>query len=177
MLELVEKSTSYSDLHINEENVEELIIDLVDNYKPISKARDVQLSLNCDVQSSFRLDNEKFKLIFSNLISNAIKYSKKGDSVKISVNQFISNEEHGQSMLYFSVKDNGMGIPREDLPYLFIDSKRIQRQGMQEDINTGIGLPLVKKFIELHDGGIKVDTEEGKGTTFHVVLPEQEAAN
>ncbi len=176
--ELMENSLAQNEskLHLDEENVEELINDLIDIYKPLSKAKNIQLTLNCDVQNTFRLDNEKFKLILSNLISNAIKFSKMGDSVEINVNQFSSNEEHGQSMLHISVKDTGIGIPRDFLPTLFIRSKKHQRQGTQGEISTGIGLPLVKKFIELHDGGIKVDTEEGKGTTFHVVLPEQKAA-
>lgn len=176
--ELMESALVQSEnkLHVDEVDVDELMTDLIDIYTPLAKAKSIQLTLHCEAPAPFRLDNEKFKLILSNLISNAIKFSGKGDVVDVNVNLF-SNAEDKQNMLHISVKDTGIGIPEEFLPDLFIKKKKHQRQGTQGEISTGIGLPLVKRFVELHNGGIKVATEEGKGTTFHVVLPEQDTDN
>lgn len=176
--ELMENTLAQNDsiLHVDEADVDELIADLVDIYTPLAKAKGIELTRDCNASASFRLDDEKFEFILSNLISNAIKFSEKGGRVEIKANLF-SGTKNKQNMLHISVKDTGMGIPEEFLPDIFVKKKKHRRLGTQGEISTGIGLPLVKKFVELHAGGIKVDTEAGKGTTFHVVLPEQDAAD
>lgn len=158
-----------NELHLDETAIEELIKDLIHIYTPLAKAKGVDIKLDCNTSSPFILDNEKFKLILSNLISNALKFSSINDTITITAN----TTENKQKVLHCSVKDTGIGIPEDFIPTLFQKNREQQRQGTQGEISTGIGLPLVKHLIDLHGGGIKVKTEEGRGTTFHVVIPEQ----
>lgn len=156
-------------LHIDDVNIEALIKDLIHIYNPLAKAKKVELNVSCEANSTFKLDNEKFKLILSNLISNALKFSDKGDSITIHA-EVLRDENR---LLKCSVKDTGIGIPEEFMSTLFKSQKKNQRQGTQGEISTGMGLPLVKQFVDLHKGDIKIDSEEGKGTVFEIVLPEQ----
>lgn len=161
-----------SKLHIEEVVIEDLIEDLIHIYAPLAKAKDIEIQVSHDTSTVFKIDDEKLKLILSNLISNALKFSRKGDVIRVKSTIF-SKIENKLQTLHCSVSDTGMGIPKNFIPTLFTKSKKHQRQGTQGEISTGMGLPIVKQFVDLHGGGIKVDTEEGKGTTFHVVIPEQ----
>jgi signal transduction histidine kinase len=100
--------------------------------------------------------------IFSNLLSNAIKYSPSGSAVyfKLAIEDNIAT---------FEVQDSGIGIPPKDLPRLF---ESFHRASNVRDISgTGLGLAIVKNSVDLHGGKITVQSEEGLGTTFTVLLP------
>jgi signal transduction histidine kinase len=160
-----------TELIVDETEVDELIEDLILIYTPLAEAKKIKIITNLDTSENFRLDTEKFKLIVSNLISNAMKFSQKGDTITIDVNVV---EEDNERKLHCSVADTGIGIPDDFLSSLFVKNKKHQRQGTQGEISTGLGLPIVKQFVELHGGNIKVDTEVDEGATFHISIPEQE---
>ncbi|MEX2604110.1 MAG: GAF domain-containing sensor histidine kinase [Gracilimonas sp.] len=162
-----------SKLHIDEVKINELIEDLIHIYTPLAKAKHIDIKLDCDTPGSFKLDNEKFKLILSNLISNALKFCNKEDTIQVKAT-ILTNSNSKSKTLHTSVTDTGIGIPEDFVPELFTKNKKHQRQGTQGEISSGMGLPIVKQFVELHGGGIKINTEDGKGTTFHIVIPEQE---
>lgn len=169
--ELVSNSIEDGDsrLLIDEVQVDELIHDLTLIYTPLAKTKQVDIETNLKITELFRLDNEKFKLIMSNLISNALKFSSSGDTITIEA-KIIGTEDR---VLYCSVSDTGIGIPEEYIAGLFTKNNKHRRSGTQGEISTGLGLPLVKQFVELHDGGVKVETEEGVGSTFFVTIPEK----
>ena len=107
-------------------------------------------------------DAKKLEQVFTNLLSNAVKYAP--DSPRIEVCLAASG---GQMVV--SVRDQGLGIPADDLPRLF---QRYFRARTATGIaGTGIGLNLVKRFVELHGGAIEVESVEGEGSTFTVRLP------
>ena len=131
-------------------------------------------------------DSAKLKQILQNLIDNAIKFTEKG-SVTISANiRYEATGERQQeegllaphpsrlsphAFVEFKVADTGIGIPKEDLPYIFekfhqVDSSETRRYG-----GVGIGLYIVKKFTELLGGMVEVESELGKGSTFTVTVP------
>lgn len=168
--ELVSNSLDQGDarLIIDEVKIDELIEDLILIYTPLAKTKQVDITTQFKVNGVFRLDDEKFKLIISNLISNALKFSSAGDTITVKA-EIIKAENR---VLYCSVSDTGIGIPDEYIPRLFTKNKKHQRAGTQGEISTGLGLPLVKQFVELHGGGVKVETEEGVGSTFYVTIPE-----
>ncbi|MDM8515862.1 response regulator [Desulfobacterales bacterium HSG16] len=102
--------------------------------------------------------------VFSNLITNAIKYSPSGSHITISAS--IENE-----YLRVSVKDTGFGIPEEDQPRIFERFYRVKNEKTRMITGTGLGLPIVKNIVESHEGMIQMESTPGSGTAFHVYLP------
>ncbi len=108
------------------------------------------------------LDEKILHHILSNLLSNAAKYSP-----QLSTIDLLINEENNQ--LIFQVKDRGIGIPESDQPYLFQSFHRASNVGKIS--GTGLGLNIVKKYVEIHGGNITFESEVGLGTTFTVTIP------
>lgn len=159
-----------SKLLLDEVELEDLIQDLIHIYKPSAESKNIKLTTAINYSEPFSLDNEKFKLILSNLINNAIKFSEAGDTVSVEVN--VAEDDDGDRTLHCIVSDTGLGIPEDFLPNLFEKNKKHQRQGTNGEISTGMGLPIVKQFVDLHNGDVKVESKIGEGTTFYITLPE-----
>ncbi|MCB1204657.1 MAG: HAMP domain-containing histidine kinase [Verrucomicrobiae bacterium] len=108
------------------------------------------------------LDENLFRLMLGNLVSNAVKYSPEGGPVHVSV----SREE---DRIELKISDQGIGIPEADQPRLFEAFHRATNVG--EISGTGLGLLLVKRCVEMHGGSITFTSRPGNGTTFRIVLP------
>jgi light-regulated signal transduction histidine kinase (bacteriophytochrome) len=105
----------------------------------------------------------ELKLLFQNLISNSIKFQKPGIAPKIDIT---ANKENGY--WHFSFRDNGIGIEKQYQQRIFIIFQRLHNRSEYE--GSGIGLAHCKKIVELHGGKIWVESEAGKGSTFHFTL-------
>jgi len=99
-----------------------------------------------------------------NLLTNAIKFSEQGDSVTIS-------SRNTEREIVVSVRDHGPGIDEEDIPELFEKFQQIDGGSSREKDGLGIGLKLVKHYVELHGGRVWVTSEKGAGSIFHFSLP------
>jgi signal transduction histidine kinase len=111
------------------------------------------------------IDADKMEEVFQNLISNAIKFSKEGSVIKVAM------KSDGISEINFAVKDNGIGIPKEEIPYIF---EKMYRASNSKNISvkgTGLGLYITSHIIRAHGGKIKVESVLGEGTTFRIRLP------
>lgn len=115
------------------------------------------------------VDQTHFQEIISNLISNAIKYTKEG-TVRVDV---AGDEEH----VYVSVKDSGIGIPAEDIPHLFQKFYRVDNTDTREIGGTGLGLYLARRLAEAMDGHLHVDSTYGQGSTFTLDVPRVKKEN
>ncbi|MBD2299856.1 ATP-binding protein [Nostoc sp. FACHB-190] len=113
-----------------------------------------------------KLDEKLLYSILSNLLSNAMKYSSPEESIFLT----LSCEPH---TIFFQVKDNGIGIPSEFQQHLFLPFHRANNVG--KVVGSGLGLAVVKKCLEIHNGEIYLDSKVGEGTSFTVKLPQQEA--
>lgn len=114
------------------------------------------------------MDGEKMGLALANIIDNAIKYTPVGGRIDFSISQ-----ERG--LIKIVVQDSGIGIPKSQKGRLFTKFFRADNAvGVQTD-GTGLGLYMVKKIIDRHNGKITVDSAEGKGSTFIITIPEQSA--
>ncbi|MCX8031741.1 MAG: cell wall metabolism sensor histidine kinase WalK [Thermodesulfovibrionales bacterium] len=109
-------------------------------------------------------DKNKIAQVIINLLSNAIKYSRDGGKIYIEV----KGKSEGA---YIKIKDDGMGIPKKDLPYIFERFYRVDQSRNKETGGAGIGLSIVKRIIEMHKGEISVNSELNKGTEFIIKLP------
>lgn len=108
-------------------------------------------------------DPKQLERVFVNLLSNAIKYSPNGSSITLSV-----GKQEGKAAV--QIRDNGYGIPAEELPFIFERFRRVQKHAGISS-GTGLGLAIAKAIVEAHDGQITVRSEEDSGTTFWVTLP------
>jgi PAS domain S-box-containing protein len=109
-----------------------------------------------------QLDEKLLRQIIGNLLSNALKYSKPGSTIYFE----LDCQANGT---IFKVRDQGIGIPAEDLPFLFEVFHRAKNVGTIQ--GTGLGLTIVKRSVDLHGGTIEVESELEAGTTFTVWLP------
>jgi signal transduction histidine kinase len=111
-------------------------------------------------------DHSRMKQVVVNLLSNAIKYSGEGCSITFR----LFNHKDGAGFL---INDNGIGIPKEELPYIFERFYRADKSRNRMTGGTGIGLTIVKSIVQAHGGRVTVDSEQGKGSTFTVYLPKE----
>lgn len=122
-----------------------------------------KLVYSCDEQLyDVILDKKLMRQIINNLISNAIKYSSGDSTIKI-------NLTYEDTMLIFTIEDEGIGIPEADLKHLFEAFHRAENVGTIS--GTGLGMVITKESVELHGGTIAVDSQVGVGTTFGVKIP------
>lgn len=110
------------------------------------------------------IDKNKMSQVMINLLSNAIKYSPNGGNIDI-----ILADKNDK--IYVTVKDDGIGIGKEDLTRIFEKFYRVQSEQVRKISGTGIGLPIVKYIIELHNGNIEAKSELGKGSEFTFYIP------
>lgn len=109
-------------------------------------------------------DREEMVRLFTNLVSNAVKYNRKGGAVRISVDQ-------EGPYLRVAVEDTGVGISKEGIERLFSEFFREKREETRHVTGTGLGLSIVKRIVDFYQGRIDVESELGKGSTFTVRLP------
>jgi two-component system, OmpR family, phosphate regulon sensor histidine kinase PhoR len=109
-------------------------------------------------------DETRLQELIYNLLDNAVKYSKPGGTVSL-------RAELADESVRISVKDQGLGIPPNDLPRIFERFYRADKSRSSEQSGTGLGLSIVKHIAQLHGGTVEAESELGKGTTISVVLP------
>ena len=114
-------------------------------------------------------DTTKVKEIFANILGNAIKYTPSGGSVMMSVDE-LPCEEHGYMMARTRVSDTGIGMSEDYLTEIFEAFTREQNTTKSKIAGTGLGMSIVKKYVDLLGGTIEVESEPGKGSTFTVIL-------
>ena len=102
--------------------------------------------------------------ILLNIISNAVKYT--GENGKVSVKQYIKSER-----VFIEVKDNGIGIPQEDIDRIFERFYRVDKARSRSVGGTGLGLAITKHMVKALNGNIKVESELGVGSKFTIELP------
>lgn len=145
------------------------VAELVNNTIPIFMVQihDKSITINTLIDSDLTLyaDRHMIEVIVRNLISNAIKFTPQGGFIQVSADRDL----HGEISL--SVTDNGVGMNETVLASLFNISSSINRRGTKGELSTGIGLILCQEFAQKHHGRIKVESTEGKGSTFTLKLP------
>ncbi|MDO5340300.1 MAG: transporter substrate-binding domain-containing protein [Eubacteriales bacterium] len=135
-----------------------------------ARKKGISLTYETDVKHMHILcDDTKVKEIFTNLISNAVKYTSSGGKVVLRTKELPCNKE-GYVRLKTEITDTGIGMSKEYLPYLFESFTRERNTTTGKIAGTGLGMPIVKRLVELMGGSIDVESELGKGTKFTVIL-------
>jgi len=110
-------------------------------------------------------DRNYLEQVLINLLDNAVKYGREGG--KITISALKKDEE----WIQISVQDDGIGIPKQDLPRIFERFYRVDKGRSQEIGGTGLGLSIVKHIVQAHGGRIWAESQVGKGSTFNFTLP------
>ena len=150
-----------------EQPVEDILKELYASFTfaATSKKLDFKLTLPESPLPHLKLDKQKIQEVFSNLIDNAIKYTNEGDVV------IEAKYDQEKNKVHITVKDSGIGIPKEEVQFLFTKFSRGKDINRLHANGTGLGLYVAKNIIEAHKGKIWIESEgEGKGTTFVVEL-------
>ncbi len=144
------------------------IDDVIDFVKELAEKKKISMSRN-EIASSMGVgaDRNYLEQVLINLLDNAIKYTPERGKIMISV------IEKDQKEIRFSIEDNGIGIPKEDLPRIFERFYRVDKGRSQELGGTGLGLSIVKHLVQAHGGRVWVESQLGKGSTFYFTLPKQ----
>ena len=134
-----------------------------------SQASDKDFKLSIDIKDQIiKGDPARLGQIINNLVSNAIKFTKAGDHISVSLRQM---DEGRRNNYLFTVEDTGSGMSEEFLPKIFEPYEREVRFGAKVVMGTGLGMPIVKNLVSRMGGQITVNSTLGKGTVFSVTLP------
>lgn len=154
-------------LRIEEVNISELVRFVCEKMR--IHANKKHQSLLCNVQEDIIIDADRDRLeqVLINLINNAITYVQDGGRIEVCL-----KKENGNIEL--TVEDNGPGIPKEDLPRIFERFYRVDKARSRSLGGSGLGLSIADEIVKAHGGRVLVESEEGVGTKFTVVLPLKE---
>lgn len=169
ILDIASIEAGYMRLDVAEVDIMSMAQSVVSLVQERMREHGLELTFNCGVNiGTMLVDEARVKQVFYNLLSNAIKYTTKGGKVTFVVEPVVlSNQE----LIMFQVQDTGVGISPEDHQAVFNKFYRSSSQGSAPKSGTGLGLSMVKSFIELHGGTVELSSTPGKGTVVTCYLP------
>jgi heavy metal sensor kinase len=145
-------------------SIDDLIDHIFQTFEPVASDKGISFEKSITGGLTLRADRGRLAQILSNLLDNAIKYSTRGDQIRL----FIGPSADGKS-ININVIDSGKGISAEDLPHIF--ERYYRGDKSRSGPGAGLGLPLVRGIVEAHGGTVTVQSQAGKGTAFTVFLP------
>jgi signal transduction histidine kinase len=169
LLDIVKTGSGKIQLHLEPVDMKSLILGTCAQVSPLLRGKEQQLTT--DIPASLPLihgDGPRLEQVMLNLMTNAVKFTPAGGTICVK-----AREQDAAIMV--AVRDNGIGIPREEQSRLFKPYSRIAAD-RQRQPGLGLGLALAKQVVELHGGKIWVDSETGEGSTFTFSLPRKPAA-
>jgi signal transduction histidine kinase len=162
MLAISEAEAGVSRLEMTEISVSKLIGDACVLFQLVAEEKHISIIQKVGTDSLVLADQQKMQRIISNLLDNALKYTKPGGTI------IVSSEQNDQEVI-ISFIDNGIGISKKDLPHIFDRFYRCDRSRSQEGF--GLGLSLALAFARAHGGNISVTSLPDNGSTFTLTLP------
>lgn len=166
LLTLNQMESGVVKFHFEDFDLRDVILELIEQFEHKADKRKVIIRFYFDKEKTYRTyaDKEKISQAIQNLIANAIKYNHKGGEVAI-------NLKTNKKDLAVEIKDNGKGIPQQDLSRIFERFYRVEKSRSREKGGTGLGLAIVKHILEGHKSSISVTSIVGKGSSFSFTLP------
>ena len=165
-LRILSKYDDESDvLNKTQVNLKEFIQYFIYNYEGDALSKGVKITYQLD-EVYINIDKEQFSQVLANLLSNAIKYTNSDGKIHIEVHEDCNE-------VIISIKDNGIGIPKNDINFIFERFYRVDKSRCKETGGIGIGLSIVKSIIDAHNGQIYVKSELNEKTEFIIILPKE----
>ncbi|MCF6092527.1 ATP-binding protein [Microaerobacter geothermalis] len=152
-------------LRKQERNITEIVRGLVEKVQPAAAKREISLKVFAPTfPLIIHVDGERMEQVLLNIIDNGMRHTSPGGKITVS----LSEGDHGVEI---AISDTGQGIPKNELPYIWDRLYRVEKSRARDLGGSGLGLSICKQIVELHEGEINVESEEGKGTTFFIWLP------
>lgn len=169
LFELARLDSEHVSLDLEIVSLADISYDVAQSLSLLAKTKGVSIVVDHPENDSLLVhaDLPKLERVLVNLIDNAIRHCEAGDEIKVSMHLDNSNTQPSVSV---GIQDTGMGIPNEDLPFIFDAYYRAGNSQKSKKGNTGLGLAITKKILELHGADISVKSEVGKGTCFSFKL-------
>ena len=165
-LSRIDNATSHLDVElINFTAFITFILNRFDKMRSQDQEKKYELVRDYPITSVWiEIDTDKMTQVIDNILNNAIKYSPDGGKITVSM-------KTTDDQMILSISDQGLGIPKEDLPKIFDRFYRVDKARSRAQGGTGLGLAIAKEIIKQHNGFIWAKSEYGKGSTFTIVLP------
>ena len=167
ILDLGKSTANKSEKNFTAINLVQVINSCINSMQASAKKKDISLSFNFDKETEkLRINGEEVSIIriFTNLISNSLKFTEENGAVALKL------EQQGDKVT-ITVKDNGIGIPKDKIPVLFDKYTSASQEGTAGEKSTGLGMSIIKTLVEIHQGDIAVSSAVGIGTTFTLHFP------
>jgi two-component system phosphate regulon sensor histidine kinase PhoR len=169
LLALSRLEAKEADLQIEEFDLAELVRECIDAKGKLAEEYKVEVELVPSAETKrVRADRRLLRAALNNLIDNAVKYNRSGGRVEVAL---LAGGDGGDAVI--EVRDNGIGIPRGELPRIFERFYRVDKTRSRETGGTGLGLSIVKHIADLHGGSVTAESEEGEGSVFTVTIPKR----
>ncbi len=165
ILDFEKLSKGRADLNIAKFNIRDTILKAIQNLEPIAAKKEISIinSNNSDLFAEY--DEDRILQVLTNLVSNAIKFCRPEEG------EIVLDYKFEKGFLQVTVKDNGSGIPKQDIPYIFDKFYQSKNQNIIKPEGSGLGLAISKTIIENHKGQIWVKNNKKNGVTFGFQLP------
>jgi signal transduction histidine kinase len=167
LMDVAEAESGAMKLNLAQTNVCELLTQVADVYRFVAEEKHISIHVECGAGSEAVIDAARLRQAFANLLDNAVKYTPDGGRIEVSCQR-----EHDELIARFH--DTGMGIPPEEQPKIWDRLYRGDKSRSQRGL--GLGLSLVKAFVEAHGGRVTVRSEPGKYSEFTVYVPMQKSS-
>jgi len=164
LLLLARNDAETEPLNFQEVNVKDLFTELSSDVEALAQEKGVAFNLGPMDNLTVKGDRFRLRQLFLNILDNAIRYTSSGGTVSSSLVR-----KNGSA--FVSISDTGIGIPAEDVPFIFDRFYRVDKARSRADGGMGLGLAIASSIAKLHGGGIEVESQVGKGSTFHITLP------
>ena len=176
LLDLARMESGHIEMNFKEVDLAALLKRVHRKFSALCRENGIMLHLNLD-SSNMELshaDEDRLEQVLTNLMDNAIRHTSREASIFIRAHSFMM---HAKPAVLIQIEDQGMGIPKEDIPYIFerfYKADKARTRG--NSAGTGLGLAIVKNIIEAHQGEVQVHSEYGQGTTFSIMLLKKTSA-
>lgn len=176
LLQLVNQLLDFRKMEMNGErlnlqsgNLNEFIQYTTMKFMPLAEQKNIRLTFEDKTEGLFMyFDKDKVGKVLTNLLSNAFKFTKAGGKVNACLEKCILDSRR---CAHIVVEDTGCGIPKEEQGHVFERFYRTEQDSSSQQIGSGIGLNMVYEYIQLHEGKVSLESEEGKGSRFIVDIP------
>ena len=169
LLELSQLEKAAIPLRATQENVVTILKGLLSSFESFAKQNNISIKFESDTNTKMCwIDRDKIEKIINNLLSNAFKFTPQGGRVSVTLKDF-SND--GKQFAEIKISDSGVGISKDKIDKIFDRFFQVDNSDQRSYGGSGIGLALVKEFVDLHKWKISVESEKEKGTEFNIQIP------